>query len=236
MKISGYYSHKDGEGYIRRNHPLVLQEVEAVIAEIDAESCRLKLPKWEEVRRAERAGITHFYSPLHLNALFDYFLFKLGWELKPRIKTNDPSRFGYREIDYLKEKVGVEVQIGKYSFLTYDIVAKMVIFHKLGVIDCGVEICPMASMLPHMSSGIGSFEQVTWDLQIRGVADIDIPVLVLGFESEQMYAQFDVRETRPLFDFMGQPTVIRHRHLRQGLSVNTLKRVAETGIVVELDK
>jgi hypothetical protein len=71
-------------------------------------------------------------------------------------------------MDFLKEKLGLEVQIGKYAFLTYDIVAKMVIFRNLGVIDCGIELCPMTSMLPHLSSGIGSFEQVVWDLKYRG--------------------------------------------------------------------
>jgi hypothetical protein len=141
VKINGYYSHKGGEEFLRKNHPHVLAEVEAVILAIKAKSCRLKAPEKNEITRAKRAGVTHFYSPPHLNALFDLYLFRLGWDIKPRIQTNDPSREGYREMDALKEKVGVEVQIGKYSFLTYDIVAKMVIFRNLEVIECGIEIC-----------------------------------------------------------------------------------------------
>ena len=31
-----------------------------------------------------------------------------------------------------------------------------------------------------MSSGVSYFEQFAWDLEKRGVADIDIPVLILG--------------------------------------------------------
>lgn len=31
-----------------------------------------------------------------------------------------------------------------------------------------------------MSSGVSYFEQIVWDLEHRGVADIDIPVLVVG--------------------------------------------------------
>jgi hypothetical protein len=31
-----------------------------------------------------------------------------------------------------------------------------------------------------MSTGVSYFEQFVWDLEARGVPDIDIPVLVLG--------------------------------------------------------
>jgi len=31
-----------------------------------------------------------------------------------------------------------------------------------------------------MSTGVSYFEQFVWDLEQRGVSDIDIPVLVLG--------------------------------------------------------
>jgi len=31
-----------------------------------------------------------------------------------------------------------------------------------------------------MSTGVSYFEQLAWDLDQRGVSDIDIPVLVLG--------------------------------------------------------
>ena len=33
-----------------------------------------------------------------------------------------------------------------------------------------------------MSSGVSYFEQFAWDLKTRGVADIDIPVLILGID------------------------------------------------------
>ena len=102
---------------------------------------------------------------------------------------NDLSREGFREMDAIKERLGLEIQLGKYAFLTYDIVAKMVIFKNLNIIDLGIEICPMASMLPHMSSGIGAFEQVVWDLNHReSVPGFDVPVLILGIESERIRA------------------------------------------------
>ena len=35
-----------------------------------------------------------------------------------------------------------------------------------------------------MSTGISYFEQFVWDVQERGVADIDVPVLILGIDSD----------------------------------------------------
>jgi hypothetical protein len=57
---------------------------------------------------------------------------------------------------------------------------KMTIFHKLGVIDVGIEIAPITLFAEEMSTGVSYFEQFVWDLEHRGIADIDIPVLVLG--------------------------------------------------------
>ena len=56
----------------------------------------------------------------------------------------------------------------------------MTIFNKLGIIDAGIEIVPVKELADEMSSGVSYFEQFVWDLEKRGVSDIDIPVLVLG--------------------------------------------------------
>ena len=64
--------------------------------------------------------------------------------------------------------------------MVYNVCAKMTIFHKMDVIDVGVEIVPLKDFANEMSTGVSYFEQFVWDLEQRGVADIDIPVLVLG--------------------------------------------------------
>ena len=87
-------------------------------------------------------------------------------------------------MDFLKEKLGVEVQFGKYAFMVYNVCAKMTIFKNLGHIDCGVEIVPVRGFTKEMSTGVAYFEQFTWDLQTRGVGDIDIPVLILGIDAD----------------------------------------------------
>jgi len=228
MIISRSYSFNGGERIIKQKYPHLLTEIEVVIELIDAESCRLKDPEGKERLRLARIGEARFYSPSHLNALFDYFMLARGWDLKPRIRTNDRSREGYREMDAVKDRLGVEMQFGKYAFLTYDIVAKMVIFRNQKIIDAGIEICPMASMLPHLSSGIGAFEQVAWDLAHRGAhADFDVPVLVLGIETDKVrrksiYAQaaLDSQVSEPISQ------VERSKVLNEG----TIKKIRETGL------
>ena len=66
--------------------------------------------------------------------------------------------------------------------MVYNVCAKMTIFSNLGYIDVGVEIVPMKEFTVDMSSGVSYFEQFVWDLEQRGVADIDIPVLILGID------------------------------------------------------
>ena len=85
-------------------------------------------------------------------------------------------------MDYVKGNVGVEVQFGKYAFMVYNVCAKMTVFHNLGFIDAGIEIVPVKKFVDEMSSGVSYFEQFVWDLEHRGTADIDIPVLILGVD------------------------------------------------------
>ncbi len=65
----------------------------------------------------------------------------------------------------------------------YNVCAKMTIFRNLGHIALGVEIVPVKELADEMSTGVSYFEQFLWDLMKRGVADIDIPVLILGINA-----------------------------------------------------
>ena len=229
MILLDTYSFNHGEEFIKQKYPQLLREIVEVIEQIDAETCRKKSPKGNERRKLSRIGEENLYSPPHLNALFDYFFHAKGWELKPMVKTNDRARGGKgtREMDFVKETLGVEVQFGKYAFLTYDIVAKMNIFRNIGIIESGVEICPMACMLPHLSSGIGAFEQVKWDLEYRGaVEDFDVPTLLIGVATEKTLRLFT--KTDSIFD-KAEAVAIRNRKLKLDA---TLKKVRETGLDV----
>jgi len=132
------------------------------------------------------------YSPTELNEDFQAAFDALEWRTV-RLKCEygrqhyvsgytgpKAIRGAYREMDFVKRKLGVELQFGKYSFMVYNVCAKMTIFRNLGHIDTGIEIVPVREFTREMSSGVSYFEQFVWDLEQRGVSDIDIPVLVLG--------------------------------------------------------
>ena len=84
----------------------------------------------------------------------------------------------------MKQKLGVEVQFGKYAFMVYNVAAKLTIFRNVGFIDSGIEVVPMKQFADRMSTGVSYFEQIAWDLEQRGVADIDVPVLIIGIDTK----------------------------------------------------
>lgn len=185
MRIAGVYSFKDGKAFLEKRHSAELREVEEVIAAVDSTQCRTK-----SSREKTMPGRV-LYNPKALNVAFQGEFARRGWQ-KRRVKCRysdeyylpnynfPPIETAFREIDFVKNRVGVEVQFGKYAFMVYNVCAKMTIFHKLGVIDAGIEIVPLKIFADEMSTGVSYFEQFVWDLEHRGVADIDIPVLILG--------------------------------------------------------
>ena len=186
MIIAGKYSFNNGLEVVQKKYPTHLAEIEDVIAHVNASE--LKTKESEEKTMPGRL----LYSPQLLNVAFNREFLSRGWD-KKRVQCNYPTQFyvddykpsklgsgAFREMDFLKGGLGVEVQLGKYSFMVYNVCAKMTIFHKLGFIDTGIEIVPMKEFADEMSTGVSYFEQFVWDLESRGVGDIDIPVLVLG--------------------------------------------------------
>jgi len=152
--------------------PQELKEIYSAIENVDS-----SIMKTKESKEKTMPGAM-LYSPIALNkAILEEYLYKRGWK-KPRIKLDDKASF--IEADAVKNRVGVEIQFGKYAFLGWDIFGKMVIFSKREFYDIGVEVVATRSFTKHMSTGVGTFEQIVNILKARGEADIDIPVAVLG--------------------------------------------------------
>jgi len=189
MRIAGIYSFNNGEQTVKSKYSDLLKEVSECIIQIDAESCKSK-----ESQEKTMAG-QMLFSPVELNRQFKSYLYQTGWN-PVRVKCNYPTDFyvegyqakslgkgAFREMDFVKQKLGIEVQLGKYSFMVYNVAAKMTIFKNLGYIDTGIEIVPVKALADEMSSGVSYFEQLVWDLENRGEADIDIPVMIIGIDA-----------------------------------------------------
>lgn len=188
MIIAGIYSFNDGLEIIEKNFPNELDEIKTVIGRVDAKKHKTKISQEKTM-----AG-KMLYQPSSLNQAYKQEFELFGWH-KEKIYCEYPTKYytsnyqpltlsrqqrPYREMDFVKGRVGVEVQFGKYAFMVYNVCAKMTIFHNQNIINVGVEIVPIKEFADMMSTGVSYFEQFVWDLEHRGVADIDIPVLVLG--------------------------------------------------------
>ena len=188
MKIVASYSFNGGRDAVEKKYPHLFEDVVGAITSVKADDHKTKTSN--EKTMPGRM----LFSPVAINKAFKAFLLPKGWQKKkePAIYSTEHYVKGYtppasahgafREMDFVKEKLGVEVQFGKYAFMVYNVCAKMTIFNKLGYIDTGIEIVPVKGFADHMSTGVSYFEQFQWDLDQRGIADIDIPVLILGID------------------------------------------------------
>lgn len=182
MRVVSTYSHKNGEQFIGERFKPELAEVYEVIRKIDASNAITKVSKEKTMPGR------NLYAPIQLNKLFKREFNLVGWRnSKINVGTSVSlpggktlTHKGYRDMDFVKHRLGVEVQFGKYAFMVYNVSAKITIFNKQGIIDAGIEIVPMKEMQVRMSTGVSFFEQFKTDLEMRGSADIDIPVLIVG--------------------------------------------------------
>lgn len=181
MKIVNTYSFKGGADFLQRKHPRELKEIIEAIGNLDAATCLTK----ESAEKTMRGKL--LFSPRDMNDSLKLALHGTGWTKKvkgKRKKYAEPRHaFGkgrFREMDGIKNKVGLEIQFGKYAFMGYDIFSKMIIFKNLSYIECGIEVVPSAELVKEMSTGVSSFEQLLVDLEHRGESDIDIPVYIIG--------------------------------------------------------
>ncbi|NMC20509.1 MAG: restriction endonuclease, partial [Thermogutta sp.] len=174
MKIAETYSHLNGLEFLLVHKPELWEEIEAVIAEVDAEQCRTKLSK--EKRRQGRL----LFSPIEMNGRFQRLFRERQWrenrvsywvtrseKLIRKTLTLPPEEqrreieaagekaiYSYNQTDFVKDRVAVEVQLGKYAFVAYDLFVKHLAFYVGDVIDVGVEILPLKSLQIEMSSGV----------------------------------------------------------------------------------
>ena len=191
MKIAGTYSFAKGREIVEKHYTKEYQEIKKVIASINEEEHKTKesdektkkgemLYSPRSLNNAFKKGFAEFsdWGPVRVESEYSVSYYEKGFNPKAMNKG------GFREMDFVKNKLGVEVQFGKYAFMVYNVCAKMTIFKNLNHIKAGIEIVPMKQFVEHMSSGVSFFEQFVWDLEKRGVSNIDTPVLILGIAAD----------------------------------------------------
>jgi hypothetical protein len=162
MNIVYEYSHLGGSEIMKVRYPKYDREVNEIIAKIKAN--RTKISK-EKTMTGKK-----LYSPKDMNQQFRNAFKRWGYkELRDTYTIKIPDSEieipgAYKQIDFVKEKVLVEVQFGKYAFMFYDM-AKFQYFFNENKTDVGVEIVPCHSLHKEMSTGVSYGEQLIYDIE-----------------------------------------------------------------------
>ena len=202
MRIAVKYSHLNGEEYLLVHLPDLWNEVQEVITGVDADACKTKISK-------ERGMVgRRLFSPKDMNNEFKREFTERNWQprrrsfwvtddeaLMRRIYLLSPAEQkaqieqagqepiqSRNETDFVKDRVAVEVQFGKYAFVAHDLFVKHLSFFVSDVIDVGIEILPMKQMEREMSSGVPYYERDLVNVIRQGRGVPAVPLVLIGVE------------------------------------------------------
>ncbi len=200
MQIAELYSHLNGQEHILVHKPSIWAELASVIAGVDANTCKTKKSKEKRKRGAM------LYSPVAMNEEFAKRLTKLGWKqsvtsywvtsdaqlirktlpLSPEEQREEIVAAGkipigsFNQTDFVKDRIAVEVQFGKYAFVAYDLFVKHMAFYVGDVIDVGIEILPTKRLQGEMSSGVAYYERELYNVIRQGRGVPAVPLVLVG--------------------------------------------------------
>lgn len=203
MKIAETYSHLNGLEFLMVHKPGLWKEIQAVVSGVDARKCKTKVSKEKTMKGAL------LYSPIDMNAAFTRLLRAKSWdesrvsywvtrseklirktitmsadEQKKEIEAaGETPIFSYNQTDFVKDRVAIEVQFGKYAFVAYDLFVKHLAFYVRDHIDVGIEILPMKSLQSQMSSGVGYYEGEFYNVVRQGRGVPAVPLVLIGIEA-----------------------------------------------------
>ncbi len=203
MRIAETYSHLNGLEFLMVHQPALWKEIQDVIASVDAGRCKTKVSKEKTMKGAL------LYSPIDMNAEFNSLLRGRDWresrvsywvtrseklirqtltlpakEQKREIEAaGELPIFSYNQTDFVKHRVAVEVQFGKYAFVAYDLFVKHLAFYVGDHIDVGVEILPTKALQSQMSSGVAYYEGEFYNVVRQGRGVPAVPLILIGIEA-----------------------------------------------------
>lgn len=200
MKVVETYSHLNGLEFLLVHQPNLWEEIQSVVSAVDSNKCKTKVSK-EKTMKGKL-----LYSPIDMNRAFGKLLHSNSWQesrvsywvtkserLIRKTLTMPPEEqkreieaagevpiFSYNQTDFIKDRVAVEVQFGKYSFVTYDLFVKHLAFYIGDHIDVGIEILPMKSLQSQMSSGVAYYEGELYNVIRQGRGVPAVPLVIIG--------------------------------------------------------
>jgi restriction endonuclease BglII len=200
LKIEKIHSHLNGHEWLLVHQPKIWEEIERIISKVDANRFKTKVSK-EKTMRGKL-----LFAPKKLNKRLatefrkshwsesrtsywvtdDYDLIRKTLHLAADKQKKEIEAAGHRAIssynqtDFVKNRVAVEIQFGKYSFIAYDLFVKHLAFYVRDAIDVGIEVLPMKAMQQEMSSGPGYYEGALYDIARQGRGVPAVPLVLVG--------------------------------------------------------
>lgn len=202
MKIKYTHSHLNGLEFLQVHHKDRWKEIQQVIKNLNANNYKTKISK-EKGRNNNL-----LYNPSEINNAFKINFNNLGWKesrqtyyltpdhdlahetmsLPPEQQKsiiearNKTAYMSYNQTDFLKDRIAIEVQFGKYAFVAYDLFVKHMAFYIANQIDVGIEIIPTKAMCTEMSSGIAYYEGEVYNVYRQGRNTPAVPLILIGIE------------------------------------------------------
>ena len=132
-------------------------KIDQIIKTIESLDCNVFFTK--RSKEKNRLGKLLF-NPKQFNKSFKEKMYELEWTSK-RVKFQySDGTHGCYEVDFYKDKIAVELQLGKYAFLTDNAIKFDIFRSKYNLLDLGVLIVPDKKLQQQMSSGVGCYQQI----------------------------------------------------------------------------
>ena len=206
MRIANLYSHLNGYEYLLVHRKQQWDEIVNAINSIDAND-------YIKVSKAKPTEGRIFYDQKRINKAFEAILFPQDWQSltiqyyvvgdipTARIISNIRDKEKQKEIieqegfvplrtnnqiDFVKDRIAIEVQFGKYFSVAYDLHVKHTFFFLRNDIDVGIEIIPTRKMCLYMDSGVAWFENELANVIREGRSNPTVPIVLIGIEPEEI--------------------------------------------------
>lgn len=183
MKIVFEYSHLGGAEILASKYP----DIDVAISET-VEAIGSDFRTFVSKEKGWRQGQL-LYNPTQMNRAFkEQFTARGFTELRRYFDVDVPDwkklpDRGFKQIDFARDRVLVEVQLGKYFAMFYDM-AKLEYFYRQNLADVGVEIVPSHALQAQMSTGVGRGEMLLADIIALQRSFPTFPVKVILIEPD----------------------------------------------------
>ena len=157
MNISETYSQFNGLEHLLVHKKRLWEELKTVVSSVDAKNCK-------------KTSRKKLYNQNQINKEFKKLFSRKNWKAS------------HSQTDFMKDRVSVEMQIGKYPSVTYELFAKHWVSYIGDTIDVGIEILPMKSLQKKMTSEVTCYENELANVTHQKHGIFAVPIVLIGVE------------------------------------------------------